>query len=83
MSDCSIRLRKSQRVDLLQVYSVLESLEREYKRDEDWCCSDKTGQMDKATLISQLINKHQEQKEAFLKVTLFAVSLVFHFFKTI
>ncbi|XP_049828356.1 kalirin isoform X4 [Schistocerca gregaria] len=55
-----------------QVCSVLDSLEREYKRDEDWCgsssgtssTSDKT---DKATMVSQLINKHQEQKEAFLK----------------
>ncbi|KDR16954.1 Triple functional domain protein, partial [Zootermopsis nevadensis] len=43
-----------------QVCSVLDSLEREYKRDEDWCG-------DKATAVSQLINKHQEQKEAFLK----------------
>ncbi|XP_066250215.1 triple functional domain protein isoform X1 [Euwallacea similis] len=49
-----------------QVCSVLDSLEREYRRDEDWCS---TGQpnLDKATSISQLINKHQEQKEAFLK----------------
>ncbi|KAH0808594.1 hypothetical protein GEV33_014197 [Tenebrio molitor] len=49
-----------------QVCSVLDSLEREYRRDEDWCA---TGQqnVDKATSISQLINKHQEQKEAFLK----------------
>uniref|UniRef100_A0AAR5PYU8 Non-specific serine/threonine protein kinase n=1 Tax=Dendroctonus ponderosae TaxID=77166 RepID=A0AAR5PYU8_DENPD len=49
-----------------QVCSVLDSLEREYRRDEDWCA---TGQpnVDKATAISQLINKHQEQKEAFLK----------------
>lgn len=49
-----------------QVCSVLDSLEREYRRDEDWCS---TGQpnVDKATAISQLINKHQEQKEAFLK----------------
>lgn len=52
-----------------QVCSVLDSLEREYRRDEDWCA---TGQQnDKATAISQLINKHQEQKEAFLKVTIF------------
>lgn len=48
-----------------QVCSVLDSLEREYRRDEDWCA---TGQSsDKAASISQLINKHQEQKEAFLK----------------
>ena len=49
-----------------QVCSVLESLEREYRRDEDWCSSDKAT--DKVTYIQQLINKHQEQKEAFLKV---------------
>ncbi len=47
----------------LQVCSVLDSLEREYKRDEDWC-KGKSGAADK---ISQLIIKHQEQKEAFLK----------------
>ncbi|RZF34081.1 hypothetical protein LSTR_LSTR011651 [Laodelphax striatellus] len=41
-----------------QVCSVLDSLEREYKRDEDWCGSGN---------VAQLINKHQEQKEAFLK----------------
>ncbi|KAF5295457.1 hypothetical protein FQR65_LT10445 [Abscondita terminalis] len=51
-----------------QVCSVLDSLEREYKRDEDWCANAHQGlNMDKATAISQLINKHQEQKEAFLK----------------
>lgn len=42
--------------------SVLDSLEREYKRDEDWCSEGTIG--DK---ITQLITKHQEQKEAFLK----------------
>lgn len=49
-----------------QVCSVLDSLEREYRRDEDWCVS---GQInaDKANAVGQLINKHQEQKEAFLK----------------
>lgn len=41
---------------------MLDSLEQEYKRDEDWCCEGTLG--DK---ISQLITKHQEQKEAFLK----------------
>nr|CAD7400280.1 unnamed protein product [Timema cristinae] len=55
-----------------QVCSVLDSLEREYKRDEDWCGSSNekvggTAPCDKATMVSQLINKHQEQKEAFLK----------------
>ncbi|KAL3284864.1 hypothetical protein HHI36_019002 [Cryptolaemus montrouzieri] len=48
-----------------QVCSVLDSLEREYRRDEDWCATGQTS--DKAAAISQLINKHQEQKEAFLK----------------
>ncbi|CAL7943982.1 unnamed protein product [Xylocopa violacea] len=44
-----------------QVRSVLDSLEREYKRDEDWCAGEKASQM------PVLIGKHQEQKEAFLK----------------
>ncbi|XP_071053767.1 triple functional domain protein isoform X4 [Onthophagus taurus] len=50
-----------------QVCSVLDSLEREYRRDEDWCATGSQSGIDKATSISQLINKHQEQKEAFLK----------------
>ena len=51
-----------------QVCSVLDSLEREYKREEDWFGANKNSSAaDKVTLISQLINKHQEQKEAFLK----------------
>lgn len=51
-----------------QVCSVLESLEREYRRDEEWCSSEKAaGVEDKVAYIQQLINKHQEQKEAFLK----------------
>ncbi|KAI4471044.1 rho guanine exchange factor-related [Holotrichia oblita] len=50
-----------------QVCSVLDSLEREYRRDEDWCATGTQSGIDKATAISQLINKHQEQKEAFLK----------------
>lgn len=51
-----------------QVCSVLDSLEREYRRDEDWCSTGPQGaNADKVTVISQLINKHQEQKEAFLK----------------
>jgi hypothetical protein len=54
-----------------QVCSVLESLEREYRRDEEWCSSEKAaGVEDKVAYIQQLINKHQEQKEAFLKVLL-------------
>ncbi|KAK6627027.1 hypothetical protein RUM44_009504 [Polyplax serrata] len=50
-----------------QVCSVLDSLEREYKRDEDWCSNDKLISGDKAASIAQHINKHQEKKEAFLK----------------
>ena len=53
-----------------QVCSVLDSLEREYRRDDDWCtsCTNSTSSSgDKTTAISQLINRHQEQKEAFLK----------------
>lgn len=40
----------------------MDSLEKEYKRDEDWCSAGSGG--DK---MGQLISKHQEQKEAFLK----------------
>ncbi|GIY93513.1 triple functional domain protein [Caerostris extrusa] len=55
-----------------QVCSVLDSLEREYRRDEDWCggsneTNDKKDNQDKISLVSQLLTKHQEQKEAFLK----------------
>ncbi len=51
-----------------QVCSVLDSLEREYKRDDgvDWMAR-AAGDQDKVAIILQLINKHQEQKEAFLK----------------
>lgn len=45
-----------------QVRSVLESLEREYKRDEDWCMNGEKGAQ-----VPTLVTKHQEQKEAFLK----------------
>ncbi|OXU29113.1 hypothetical protein TSAR_004897, partial [Trichomalopsis sarcophagae] len=45
-----------------QVRSVLDSLEREYKRDEDWCVGG-----EKASQVPNYITKHQEQKEAFLK----------------
>ena len=48
-----------------QVCSVLDSLDREYRRDEDWCGGG--GSPDKPQTIVQLIAKHQEQKEAFLK----------------
>ncbi|KAL3855027.1 hypothetical protein ACJMK2_014257 [Sinanodonta woodiana] len=50
-----------------QVWSVLESLDRDYKRDEDWCSTERANTADKPTYILQLINKHNEQKEAFLK----------------
>ncbi|KAK3594846.1 hypothetical protein CHS0354_005769 [Potamilus streckersoni] len=50
-----------------QVWSVLESLDRDYKRDEDWCSTERANIADKPTYILQLINKHNEQKEAFLK----------------
>ena len=47
----------------LQVSVVLEGLEREYRRDEDWCSTEKTTNMaDKAVLIATLIQKHQDQK---------------------
>ena len=53
-----------------QVCSVLESLEREYRREEDWCSSESVAaSSDKAAAMEQLILKHQEKKEAFLKVS--------------
>ncbi|XP_040214233.1 kalirin isoform X2 [Rana temporaria] len=51
-----------------QVCSVLESLEQEYRRDEDWCRGhDKLGPASDTDHIMPLISKHLEQKEAFLK----------------
>uniref|UniRef100_A0A8D3A9Y8 non-specific serine/threonine protein kinase n=1 Tax=Scophthalmus maximus TaxID=52904 RepID=A0A8D3A9Y8_SCOMX len=51
-----------------QVCSVLESLEQEYRRDEDWCGShDKLGPSVESDYLLPLISKHLEQKEAFLK----------------
>ena len=51
-----------------QVCSVLDSLEREYRRDDDMIQKHlTTNDIDRVTLITQLISKHQEQKEAFLK----------------
>ena len=55
---------------------MLESLEREYRREEDWCSTEKANNSDKVTYMSQLLTKHQEQKEAFLKVS--AMSLTKH-----
>ncbi|XP_029461100.1 kalirin isoform X1 [Rhinatrema bivittatum] len=51
-----------------QVCSVLESLEQEYRRDEDWCGGhDKLGPTTEMDHVTPLISKHLEQKEAFLK----------------
>ncbi|XP_041434121.1 kalirin isoform X4 [Xenopus laevis] len=51
-----------------QVCSVLESLEQEYRRDEDWCRGhDKLGPSTETDHVMPLISKHLEQKEAFLK----------------
>uniref|UniRef100_A0A673SWV8 non-specific serine/threonine protein kinase n=1 Tax=Suricata suricatta TaxID=37032 RepID=A0A673SWV8_SURSU len=51
-----------------QVCSVLESLEQEYRRDEDWCGGrDKPGPAAEMDHVIPLISKHLEQKEAFLK----------------
>uniref|UniRef100_A0A3Q2PBP2 Kalirin RhoGEF kinase b n=1 Tax=Fundulus heteroclitus TaxID=8078 RepID=A0A3Q2PBP2_FUNHE len=46
-----------------QVCGVLESLEQEYRREEDWCAG---GERQPEQLVP-FINKHMEQKEAFLK----------------
>lgn len=54
---------------LSQVCSVLESLEQEYKREEDWCGgADKLGPNSDSDHVTPMISKHLEQKEAFLKV---------------
>uniref|UniRef100_A0A8B9HTA5 Kalirin RhoGEF kinase n=1 Tax=Astyanax mexicanus TaxID=7994 RepID=A0A8B9HTA5_ASTMX len=51
-----------------QVCNVLESLEQEYRREEDWCgAHDKLGSAADTDHVAPLINKHLEQKEAFLK----------------
>ena len=49
---------------------VFESLDREYARNEDWCGSEKAGDREKEAFMRQLIQKHNEQKEGFLKVRL-------------
>ncbi|XP_053725094.1 kalirin-like isoform X1 [Synchiropus splendidus] len=46
-----------------QVCGVLESLEQEYRREEDWCGG---GERQPEQLLP-LVSKHTEQKEAFLK----------------
>ena len=54
---------------------MLESLEQEYKREEDWCGgADKLGPNSETDHVTPMISKHLEQKEAFLKV-LFAIFL--------
>ncbi|XP_054897787.1 triple functional domain protein isoform X1 [Poeciliopsis prolifica] len=51
-----------------QVCSVLESLEQEYKREEDWCGgADKLGPNSETDHVTPMVSKHLEQKEAFLK----------------
>lgn len=58
-----------------QVCSVLESLEQEYKREEDWCGgADKLGPNSESDHVTPMISKHLEQKEAFLKVRNIMVS---------
>lgn len=42
---------------------MLESLEQEYRREEDWCGG---GERQPEQLLP-LVSKHMEQKEAFLK----------------
>lgn len=60
----------------VQVCSVLESLEQEYRRDEDWCGShDKLGMSADTDHLLPLISKHLEQKEAFLKVILITITI--------
>lgn len=61
---------KGHLLSVLQVCSVLESLEQEYKREEDWCGgADKLGPNCETDHVTPMISKHLEQKEAFLKVT--------------
>lgn len=56
---------------MYQVCSVLESLEQEYKREEDWCGgADKLGPNSESDHVTPMISKHLEQKEAFLKVSI-------------
>lgn len=59
---------------------MLESLEQEYKREEDWCGgADKLGPNSESDHVTPMISKHLEQKEAFLKVMAF-VMLGFQFY---
>lgn len=64
-----------------QVCSVLESLEQEYKREEDWCGgADKLGPNSESDHVTPMISKHLEQKEAFLKVRKMNLNPSFVFF---
>lgn len=55
---------------------MLESLEQEYKREEDWCGgADKLGPNCETDHVTPMISKHLEQKEAFLKVTCYRVKM--------
>lgn len=55
---------------------MLESLEQEYKREEDWCGgADKLGPNCETDHVSPMISKHLEQKEAFLKVCNYDVDI--------
>ncbi|KAJ8019897.1 Triple functional domain protein [Holothuria leucospilota] len=49
-----------------QVQSVLEDLEREYTRDDDWCGGQENQPISETEML-QMINRHQDQKESFLK----------------
>ncbi|CAH8681706.1 unnamed protein product [Schistosoma haematobium] len=56
-----------------QVTSVLWSLEKEYRREEDWCQNEKAiNSGDPTSYLAQLSSKHAEQKEAFLKACMLA-----------
>lgn len=64
LNPVSLCLCLTQPSTCLQVCGVLESLEQEYRREEDWC----GGGERQPEQLMPLINKHMEQKEAFLKV---------------
>lgn len=63
---------------------MLESLEQEYRRDEDWCGGhDKLGPLAESDHVFPLISKHLEQKEAFLKVKEEMILLFSKFYQSI
>ncbi|EEC13693.1 kalirin, putative, partial [Ixodes scapularis] len=54
----------------LRFYKTAEQacLEREYRRDEDWCAGGEESEgTNRGAQLAQLLAKHQEKKEAFLK----------------